>query len=104
MRKQTLIKILEDNGFDVKIKENGEIEVQQYTPEGEDWWLYFVSIKDFVEYADNYDPEDDFTMWVEARSRDKSVPSIPDLWKDQLWKQDLLLKVAQEIEEKENKQ
>ena len=100
MKKQTLIKILEDNGFDVDFGKDN-FSISQYTPAGEDWFLSFTDADDLCDYAENYDPEDDFTMWVEARRRDKSVPSVPELWKDQLWKQETLLKVKQEIEKKQ---
>ena len=49
-----------------------------------------------IEYAENYDPEEDFAMWIEARKRDKSVPGPAELWEDQLWKQKTLKDIAEE--------
>ena len=89
-------KVLEDNGF--KINYDGEgWAISQYTPAGEDWELYFHNLEDVLEYAENYDPEEDFNMWIEARQRDKSVPTLAELWQDQLWKQETLNKVAEEL-------
>lgn len=89
--------VLENNGFDVS-KESEGFAIQQYTPEGEDWYLYFDKLEDVVNYAEDYCPDEDFEMWLEARHNGvRGVPAIPELWKDQLWKKDILTKVAQEI-------
>ena len=90
-------KVLEDNGFTVKNDDGNCWTIQQYTPAGEDWELSFYDLKDIIEYAENYDPEDDFTMWIEARKRDKTVPGPAELWQDQLWKQETLNKVLEEL-------
>ena len=90
--------VLENNGFDVNKTDSG-YEVHQYTPEGEDWYLTFDKLEYIVDYAMSYEPEEDFKVWVEAKlfGRDKTIPPIPELWKDQLWKQEILLKTAREI-------
>lgn len=88
--------ILMENGFEVT-KESDGYAIHQYTPEGEDWWLYFDKLGDIVSYAENFDPEEEFEMWVEAKHNGVSgVPAIPELWQDQLWKRDILNKVAME--------
>ena len=90
-------KILEKNGFDVT-KSDEQYFIHQYTPEGEDWGFYIDNLVDIIDYAENFDVEDEFEMWVDAKRNGISgVPSISDLWQDQLWKQELLNKVADEI-------
>ena len=90
-------KILENNGFNVDVIDGG-FEISQYTPAGEDWLLTFNKLEDIVDYAENFDPEEEFTMWIEAKQNGvRGVPSVPELWKDQLWKQELMNKVADEI-------
>ena len=92
-------KILEKHGFNVE-GSRGNWNIQQYTPEGEDWFLMFTHLKDVKEYAENYDPADDFDMWWKARKSVAGVPQSPsDLWKDQLWKQEKLRAVADEIKD-----
>ena len=87
--------IIEKHGFDIDYQEDA-VFVSQYTPAGEDWCLYFDNIEDIIEYAEDYDPEEDFAMWIEARKKDKSVPGAAELWKDQLWKQRILKDIAKE--------
>ena len=85
---------LEKFGFNVRRDKHG-FEVSQYTPAGEDWNLYFKKLNDIKDYAENYCPDDDFEMWVEARHNGiAGIPSIPELWQDQLWKRDILREVA----------
>ena len=90
---KNLIHICEKYGFNVTHEEDCVI-LQQHTPEGEDWNLYFDKIEDIIEYSENYDPEEDFAMWIEARQRDKSVPGPAELWEDQLWKQHILKEIV----------
>ena len=91
--------ILTENGFEVT-KEDDGYAIHQYTPEGEDWWLYFDKLTDIVEYAEYFSPDDEFEMWVEAKHNGvRGVPGISELWQDQLWKQGILNKVAKEIED-----
>lgn len=87
-------KILEKNGFNVNVIDGGYA-VRQYTDAGEDWYMTFDKLEDIVDYAKNFDPEEEFEMWVEAEQ--SGAPSTQELWEDQLWKQELLNKVADEI-------
>lgn len=89
-----IIKVLEKNGFDVT-KESGQWFIHQYTPAGEDWGFYLENLDDLVDYAENFDPDDEFEMWVEAKKNGTSgVPSYSELFEDQLWKQNILKEVA----------
>lgn len=87
------VKKLEKLGFNVE-KDNQGYNLQQYTPAGEDWNLSFNNLQDIKDYAEYYDPEEDFNMWIEARQNGVAgVPEPGELWKDQLWKQNLLKKL-----------
>lgn len=90
-------KFLENNGFTITKTKDG-YELQQYTPAGEDWWLYVQKLKDLKEYAENFDPEEEFEMWIEAkRNGVAGVPGVSELWQDQLWKQEKLNLIASNI-------
>lgn len=89
--------ILENFGFTITQEYKG-YNLQQYTPEGEDWNIYLERLKDIKEYAETFSPEDEFTMWFEAKQHGvRGVPDIAALWQDQLWKQELLNKIANKI-------
>lgn len=95
--KTKIQKLLEKNGFEVEKTPDGW-EIAQYTPAGEDWRLYFDKLVDIVPYADNFDEEEEFNMWVEAKRAGVSgVPSHAELWQDQLWKKNTLNDVADVI-------
>lgn len=59
--------VLENNGFDVEY-ETGSIYISQYTPAGEDWGFSVTSKEDFINYAENFDPEENFNLLWEARN------------------------------------
>lgn len=95
-----LLRIFEKLGFEVDEDDCG-FDIQQYTPEGEDWNLHFDKWEDVLEYE--FDPEEEFTMWVEAkRSGTRGVPCMSDLWKDQLWKQKTIEKLKTGLEKWKN--
>lgn len=95
-----LKRILENNGFNVKKIDRKYWEISQYTPAGEDWCYEIYKLNDFLEFAKNYDPEEDFAHWMEARCNGyNGVPKPSELWQDQLWKQEILNKVIEESEE-----
>lgn len=92
-----LEELLEQEGFGV-FKDEAGYDLQMYTPAGEDWNIGITNLEDFVEYANNFDPEDEFAMWMEARHGCfAGVPSPSVLWKDQLWKQKELKRIAKKI-------
>lgn len=94
---KNFVKILEKNGFDITKENNGYI-LQQYTPAGEDWTLYILDFDDLKNYAEDFDPEEEFTMWIEARRNGvEGIPAPSELWQDQLWKQKLLSKIAKRL-------
>lgn len=88
--------VLQDSCFDYS--KDGEVYLLScYTPAGEDWEFYVTDEEDFKQYAENFDPEEEFKMWVEARNVVSGVPDIPTLWKDQLWKQKILKTLAKKL-------
>lgn len=98
---KTIEQILEDNEFNVTPAEGG-YEISQYTPAGEDWVFYVSSLAEIVEYAENFDPDDEMGMWCDAKNHGSkhmrdSIPGYGELWKDQLWKQKILKRVANKI-------
>lgn len=95
---KTIIKILKDNGFCVNQEDDGQWFISQYTPAGEDWGFYLEDLHDLPEYAENFDVDEEFEMWVEAKRNGVSgVPSYSDLFEDQQWKQQTLREVAELI-------
>lgn len=89
--------ILENNGFLVTDEGNGYF-IEQYTPAGEDWGFYLDNLADIKKYAENFDENEEFEMWVEAKKNGVAgVPDYSDLWQDQLWKKEILNTVANEI-------
>lgn len=91
----TIEELLEDKGFNIEFT-GAEYLLQRYTPEGEDWNLSFYELRDIVEYAENFDPKEEFKVWFGAN---RGEPDVGELWKDQLWKQELLTEIADQIEE-----
>lgn len=78
--------ICERLGWRVMDDGDGNIELEKYSPAGEDF-SFTVSEESFVEnvkeYAAHFDQEEHIEMWVEARrSGTRGVPSIKELAKD----------------------
>lgn len=94
MRTYTLKKF----GFTITKEANG-YNLQQYTPEGEDWNIYLSKLEDIKEYAEDFDPEEEFRVWFEAKQNSvQGVPGVAALWQDQLWKADLLKQILNTIQ------
>ncbi len=93
----TIREILEDFGFCVDYDDNGDAcYLSQYTPAGEDWNITLDCDEDIVQYAEDFDPEEEFEFWVKADCKGK--PPIMELLDDQKWKKKLLDEVAEEVE------
>lgn len=63
--------------------DDGTIELEKYSPAGEDFW-FSVTAEDFVddvkEYAADFDPDEHIAMWIEAkRNGARGVPSAREL-------------------------
>lgn len=67
--------------------------------------LYEENGEDIFDYAEDFDSDSEFEMWVEAKIQgDKSVPGYPELYKDQLWKEKILKDVVVEIRKRIKKE
>lgn len=97
IRNNAIIEILEDNCFSVMKYDNYWI-ISNDTPHGQDWQLEFYDLKDIVDYAENFDPEEEFKLWYGAN---RGEPCVPHLWHDCEFKQRLLDKVAYKIKQLE---
>lgn len=86
--------LLEEKGFTVR-EYDGCFEIQQYTPAGEDWCITLEWLSDIKDFADNFDPEEQLEMWIKADVSCK--PRVSELWKDQLWKKELLNSIVEEL-------
>ena len=86
---------LEKHGFIVKKEDNGW-DISQFTPAGEDWHIFLFKLGEFESYVEGFDPEEEFENLF--RGRPAGLPSVPELWKDQEWKQNLLNKIWEEIQ------
>lgn len=88
--------LLEEKGFTVTQYE-GCFEIRQYTLAGEDWCITLAWLSDIKDFADNFDPEEEFEIWVKANISGK--PRVSEIWKDQLWKKELLDSIVEELSE-----
>lgn len=66
--------------------ENGGVELEKYSPAGEDFIFYVHDKKRLVEatreYADDFDVDEHIEMWVSARHSVSGVPNIRTLVED----------------------
>lgn len=103
--------ILEKNefNFDEKISEqdNGKyIEINQSTPEGEDWWetIWFDgTYEGFVNAVEervlNFDVDEEVEIWIPNRGKGGCPDSIMDLVHDAEWKQKTLENLLDDLQE-----
>lgn len=109
--------ILEKNefNFDEEIieQDNGKyIEINQSTPEGEDWWetIWFDgTYEGFVNAVEervlNFDIDEEVEIWIPNRGKGGCPDSIMDLVHDAEWKQKTLENLLDDLQgnEKEEK-
>lgn len=109
--------ILEKNefNFDEEISEqdNGKyIEINQSTPEGEDWWetiwfdgTYEGFVNAVKERILNFDIDEEVEIWIHNRGKGGCPDSIMNLVHDAEWKQKTLEKLLDDLHgnEKEEK-
>lgn len=103
-----LIKILENNDFGTgEITKQGNeyyMEINQYTPEGEDWneCIWFDGTdKGFInslgERVNNFDVDEEAEIWVDSRGKNGVPSSIKALIEDAEWKLEMLKGVFEEL-------
>lgn len=105
--------VLEKNefNFDEEISEhdNGKyIEINQGTPEGEDWWetIWFDgTYEGFTNAVEervlNFDIDEEVEIWIPNRGNGGCPNSIMDLVHDAEWKQKTLEKLLDDLQENE---
>lgn len=59
-------------------------------------------IKEFCNYAEDFNSEEHAEMWIECRGENGVSDSIKDLLEDAEWQKEMLLKVANDLEEVNN--
>ena len=94
---ELLIKLLEENEFNILGYEDGCIELQRYTPADEDWiiTLYFDgTLSGFCnaidEFYEGFDVDEEVELFVEVRGQRGVPSSIRTLLEDQEWKEEQL--------------
>lgn len=75
--------VCEKLGWSVHVHEDKTVELEKYSPAGEDF-LFYVETENFVdnvkEYAANFDIDDHICMWIEAKQNgSKGIPSVREL-------------------------
>lgn len=106
-----IIELLENNGFSVNdVEQNGEsgyyVELNQSTPEGEDWWVTITYdgtdedfIREFKTYADYFDVDEEVEIWIDSRGKNGVPSSIRALVEDAEWKEETLKNTADDLDE-----
>lgn len=108
--------ILEKNEFnfdrEISEQDNGKyIEINQSTPEGEDWWetLWFDgTYEGFTNAVEkrvlNFDIDEEVEIWIQSRGKGGCPNSIMDLVHDAEWKQKALEKLLDDLQENEKEE
>lgn len=105
-----IIEIVENNGFYIcEVEKQGNdfcVEINQYTPCGEDWWetIWFDGTDEgFIEAVreryNNFDVDEEVEIWIEGRGKNGVPSSIRDLVEDAEWKESTLGELADQLEE-----
>lgn len=103
-----IIDILENNDFTVgEITKQGDdyyIEINQYTPLGEDWWetIWFDGTDDgFIEAVEEryeyFDVDEEAEIWVDSRGKNGVPSSIKALVEDAEWKEKMLRELVYDL-------
>lgn len=101
---QKYIDILEENDWYVCACDDRIVELEKYSPAGEDF-LMCVEVENFPEsvreYANDFDVDEHAAMWIEARGKVKGVPdSIRELIDDAEAIKEMICELADALEEK----
>lgn len=81
-----------------------DVELETYSPEGEDVIIPLIYdgteedfIRQFENYAEDFDAEEHAEMWIEGRGKNGVPDSIKDLLEDAEWQKEMLLEVAKNL-------
>lgn len=107
-----VIEIVEYKNFYIReVEKQGNdfyVEINQYTPCGEDWWetIWFDGTDEgFIEAVreryNNFDVDEEAEIWVESRGKNGVPSSIKALIEDAEWKESMLGELADELEKLE---
>jgi len=102
------VDIVENNGFSLEeiIEQDGKyyVEMNQSTPEGEDWWetVWFDGTDEgfaeaIMDRLNNFDVDEETEIFIEGRGTNGIPSSIKDLIEDAEWKQEQLENLANEL-------
>lgn len=106
MLSQNYIDILKENDWSIcSYTGDGGVELEKYSPLGEDFLMYVevVNFPDSVrEYANDFDPDEHASMWINARGTVNGVPeSVKDLIEDAYAIKQMIYELADALEGKE---
>ena len=93
--------ICEDLEWAVNEQDDGTVELEKYSPAGEDF-IFYVEVENFARevesYADDFDIDDHIAMWIEAkRNGTAGVPSTRELVHDAEAIQEMLNELAEAL-------
>lgn len=105
---ENIIEILEINGCYIgeiqKQDDNYYIDLQQYTPAGEDWYItiwFDGTDENFVtqveEYYNNFDVDEETEILIESRGKNGIPSSIRIILEDQEWKNNKLKELSKDL-------
>lgn len=112
-----IIQIVEDCGFSINIEkqntgnelfDNYYADLNQSTPEGEDWWESVIFdgtdsgfISEVRKRAYYFDVDEEVEIWIPCRGRKGCPSSILALVEDAQWKQKRLSDLTERLEDRE---
>lgn len=112
---EQIIKVIEEKGFSlgkvtkqdhVVDDEQYYVEINQSTPEGEDWWetIWFNGTNEgFIDGVRsrflNFDVDEEVEVWIENRGKNGVPSSIRALVEDAEWKENKLEKLSDALGE-----
>ena len=107
-----IIGVVTNNGFSInEVEKQGNdfyVELNQYTPCGEDWWetIWFDGtdegfIKAVRERYNNFDVDEEAEIWIKNRGNNGVPDSIKDLVEDAEWKERTLGELFDQLAELE---
>lgn len=112
---EQIVKIVEGKGFSlgkvtkqdhVVDDEQYYVEINQSTPEGEDWWetIWFNGTNEgFIDGVKcrylNFDVDEEVEVWIEGRGKNGVPSSIRALVEDAEWKENKLEKLSDALGE-----